>query len=174
MKRFLSLLVCTFIFNSCDDGDINFKSFNFDTAAPVTDCPDNNGLFFKINGNEALILQIPLSSFPNEVTPAGENTVLIDSQNKVIYRLFSGTVTNNYFCSSVPPVTPTVSDEWTASNGVADVSGMIEITTTEIINTDNVLTGYNHFIVFKNVTFLNSENSFVYESYIFGNYVTSI
>lgn len=177
MKRFLGLLICAFIFNSCDDGDMNLKSFNFDTAAPVIDCSENNGLFFKIRGNEALILETSLSSaFPNEITPVGEpRTLLINTENHVIYRLFSGTVPESYFCSSVPPVAPTVSDEWNASEGVADVSGIIEITTTEIINpTTLAVTGYNHLIVFKNITFSNSENSFVYENYIFGNYVTSI
>lgn len=175
MKRFLGLLVCAFIFNSCDDGDMNLKSFNFDTAAAVNDCSENNGLFFKIRGNEALILETPLlSAFPNEETPDGPRIILINSENRVIYRLFNGTVTESYFCSSVPPVDPTVSDEWTASDGVTGVSGYIEITTTAIENDLLEVTGYRHSIVFKNITFSNSENSFVYETYIFGDYVTSI
>ncbi|RTY95202.1 hypothetical protein [Flavobacterium sp. GT3R68] len=176
MKRFLGLLVCAFIFHSCDDGDINLKNFNFDTTAPVNDCSENNGLFFKIKSNEALILEIPLSSFSNDVTPADQPvSLLINSENHVIYRLFSRTVTESYFCSSVPPADPIVSDEWNASQGVEGVSGIIEITTTQIVNPDTqVLLGYNHHIVFKNVTFSNSDNSFVYETYVFGNYVTSI
>lgn len=176
MKRFLGLLVCAFIFNSCDDGDITLENFNFDTAAAVNDCTVNNNLYFKIKNSEALILKTPATSFINEETPAGTpRKLIINTTNQVIYRLFSSTVTSDYFCADVPPATPTVTDEWNAAEGVQDMSGLIEITTTKIFNPDTqVLTGYNHYIVFKNITFFNSTNSFVYEDYIFGNYVTTL
>lgn len=175
MKRFLGLLVCAFIFNSCDDGDITLENFNFDTAAAVNDCTVNNDLYFKIKNNEALILQTPATSFENTVTPADTpRTLVINSTNQVIYRLFSGSVSSAYFCSDIPAATPTVSDEWIASNGIEGVSGIIEITTTQILNPDTqAITGYNHHIVFRNITFSNADNSFVYEEYIFGNYVTT-
>ena len=176
MKRLLGLLVCTFLFNSCDDGAITLKSFNFDPAAAVQNCDVNNGLFFKIKGKEALILEIPVSSFPNEVTPGNEpRTLLIDGSNKLSYRLFNSTVDNTYFCSSIPPISPIVTEEWNAASGLENVSGLIKITTTEIKNpTTFELTGYNHYIVFKNVTFVSNSNSFVYDEYIFGNYVTGL
>ncbi|HLF53044.1 hypothetical protein [Flavobacterium sp.] len=175
MKRFLGLLVCAFIFNSCDDGDITLENFNFDTAAAVNDCTVNNDLYFKIKNNEALILQTPATSFENTVTPVDTpRTLVINSTNQVIYRLFSGPVTSTYFCSDIPEATPTVSDEWIASNGIEGVSGIIEITTTQILNPDTqAITGYNHYIVFRNITFSNADNSFVYEEYVFGNYVTT-
>ena len=176
MKRFLGLLLCAFLFNSCDDGDIKLETFNFDTAAAINDCDVNNGLFFKVKNNEALILQTPISTFENVVTAANTpRTILVSSTNKVIYRLFDSIISGAYFCASFPPASPTVSDEWNAAAGVAGTSGIIEVTTTKVLNpTTQVLTGYNHYVVFKNITFSNGVNSFTYEQYIFGNFVTSI
>ena len=176
MKRFLGLLLCTLLFNSCDDGNINLETFNFDTAAPINSCPVNNGLFFKVKNNEALILQTPISTFTNVVTPANTpRKILVSSTNKVVYRLFNSIISSAYFCASFPPAAPTVTDEWNAADGVTGTSGIIEVTTTQILNpTTQVLTGYNHYVVFKNITFSNGVNSFTYEQYVFGNYVTSI
>lgn len=176
MKRFLGLLIGALLFYSCNDGELNLKNFNFDTTAPIVDCDVNNGLFFKISSNEALVLQTPISSFVNEVTPVDQPRKLtINSTNRVIYRAFNDNVPSSYFCSTLPPSSPVVTDERIASEGIDGVSGLIEITTTQIINpTTQAVTGYNHFVVFKNITFANSTNSVIYEEYIFVNYTTAL
>jgi hypothetical protein len=176
MKRFIGLLVCILLFNSCDDGDIKLDTFNFDPAAAINDCDVNNGLFFKVKNNEALILKTPISTFANVVTAANTpRTLLISSTNQVVYRLFNSIISSAYFCASFPPASPTVEDEWNAAYGVTDTSGLIEVTTTAILDpTTQAVTGYNHYVVFKNITFSNGTNSFTYESYIFGNFVTTI
>jgi hypothetical protein len=175
MKKIIGLCALLLLFNSCDDGDLTIKKFNFDTSAKVETC-SGKGLFFKIKNNEALILSIPVTSFPNVVTPENQpTTIIISATNKVTYRLFDSNVTTSYFCEILPPATPTVLEEWYANNGVTAVSGLIEITTTEIINpTTTLLTGYNHLIVFKNITFTKGGNSFTYDTYTFGSYITSL
>ena len=176
MKRFIGLLVCILLFNSCDDGDIKLDTFNFDPAAAINDCDVNNGLFFKVKNNEALILKTPISTFANVVTAANTpRTLLISSNNQVVYRLFNSIISSAYFCASFPPASPAVEDEWNAAYGVTDTSGLIEVTTTVILDpTTLAVTGYNHYVVFKNITFSNGTNSFTYASYIFGNFVTTI
>ena len=176
MKQFIGLMLCAFLFNSCDDGNIKLETFNFDSAASINSCTLNNGLFFKVKNNEALVLQTPISTFENAVTPVNTpRTVLVSSTNKVIYRLFDSIISSSYFCASFPPANPTVTDEWNAATGVSGTSGIIEVTTTQILNpTTQALTGYNHYVVFKNITFSNGANSFTYEQYVFGNYVTTI
>ncbi len=175
MKRILGLLICTFILNSCYNGDVAFKKFNFDPTASVNKCTSNNGLYFKIKNSEALILKIPATSFLNEETAAGSPRKLtINSTNQVTYRLFNDVVSSTYFCSDIPPATPIVVDEWNAIAGIQDISGTIEIATTKILNpTTQTITGYNHLIVFRNITFKNASNAIVYEEYVFGNYVTT-
>ena len=176
MKRFFGILLLYLFFTSCDDGTLLLEKFDFDSTKPVEDCTVNNGLFFKTNGNEALLLQIPITAFANEVTAENNpRTFVINSTNKVIYRLFDATVSSAYFCSLIPPATPKVSEEWVAKNGISGVSGEIKITTTEITNPDTgEITGYNHKIIFTAITFEKEEYSFVYEEYFFGNYTTSI
>mgnify|MGYP006921026257 CR=1 FL=1 len=134
----------------------------------------NNGLFFKLNNNEALILKTPITTFANTVTAVNSpRTVLINSDNQVIYRSFSSTINSSYFCGTLPPANPTVIEEWYASNGILGTSGLIQVTTTQIIDpTTNAVTGYNHYVVFKNITFSNGRSSFTYENYVYGNYVT--
>ncbi|MEY3500910.1 MAG: hypothetical protein RL308_2579 [Bacteroidota bacterium] len=176
MKRLIGLLACIMLFNSCDDGDIKLDTFNFDPAAAINDCDVNNGLFFKVKNNEALLLKTPISTFENVVTAANTpRTLLISSTNQVVYRLFDSIISNAYFCSTFPPASPMVLDEWNAAYGVTGTSGLIEVTTTAVLDpTTQAVTGYNHYVVFKNITFSNGTNSFTYASYIFGNFVTTI
>jgi hypothetical protein len=174
MKKFITLLVCAFIFNSCDDGEISIDTFNFDPAAAINSCTPNNGLFFKVKNNEALILKTPITTFANTITPVNSpRTIVINSSNQVIFRLFDSIISTSYFCGTLPPANPAVLEEWNASNGITGTSGLIQVTTTQIINpTTNTLTGYNHYVVFKNITFSNGANTFTYENYVYGNYVT--
>lgn len=174
MKKIIGLLVFAFIFNSCNDGELKIQTFNFDPAAVINSCSTNNGLFFKLNNNEALILKTPITTFANTVTAVNSpRTVLINSDNPVIYRSFSSTINSSYFCGTLPPANPTVIEEWYASNGILGTSGLIQVTTTQIIDpTTNAVTGYNHYVVFKNITFSNGRSSFTYENYVYGNYVT--
>jgi len=175
MKKIIFLVFCAFIFIGCDDGNIKLDTFNFDPAAAINSCSTNNGLFFKVKNNEALILKTPITTFVNTVTPANTpRTIVINTTNQVIYRLFNSIISTSYFCGTLPPANPSVIDEWNASYGIAGTSGLIQVTTTQITNpTTLVVTGYNHYVVFKNITFSNGVNTFTYENYVYGNYVTA-
>lgn len=173
MKKLFGILVCALLLSSCDDGEIVLQSFNFDTVA-IQKCSDKEVLF-KINKEEMLLLDIPSVYFPNEITPDGEpRIVTISSINRVLYRKYSGNVSNSSICDDVPPASPIVSNEWTAANG-----GTVEIITTAITVTDEITgevttTGYNHQIRFINVQFVGSNDSFVFEEYLFGTYTTTL
>ena len=149
------------------------ESFNFTTAS-IQKCADKEVLF-KINGEELLLVDIPASNFPNEVTPPDTpRLVTISASNRVLYRKYSGPASSATICSDVPPASPTVVNEWTAATG-----GTIEIITTEKTTTDPItgevsVTGYNHRIRFINIQFVSNDNNFVFEEYIFGTYTTNI
>lgn len=171
MKRFLGLLVCAFIFNSCDDGDMKIQNISFEdvTAAKC------GNIVYKLNSSEALIIEITenANAFISETTALNTPRVYtINSQNHVVYRAYYGTVTSANICGTIQPATPTVTEEWNA------VSGTIQITTTPIKTTNATthatkITGYNHYIVFKNIQFAKPNGTQLYESYVFGNYTTS-
>ncbi|WP_313807291.1 hypothetical protein [Flavobacterium sp.] len=173
MKKIFGLLLGLCLLTACDDGDLVLESFNFSSVA-IQKCTDKTFLF-KTNSDELLLVDIPESSFLNEVTPDGEPRIVnISGTNKVLYRKYSNAVGSTTVCNDIPPATPTVINEWNASNG-----GKIEIITTEKITIDpvtseEVLTGYNHQIKFVNIQFVSPDNSFVFEEYLFGTYTTSL
>jgi hypothetical protein len=172
MKRFLSVLALTFAFNSCDDGDLTLETIDFETA--VTQSCTTNDIIYKLKEKEALLFEIPKTSFKNEPTnPNTPSTIDIDnSQYRVVYRFYNGTVAADNICNTIPPALPIVTDQWVAT------SGKIQIITTAVKTTNSTenstrITGYNHNIVFKNITFAKNNGTQVYETFPFGNYVTS-
>lgn len=174
MKRFLGLLVCAIAFNSCDDGDLAIENINFDDVA-IKGCTTNN-ILYKLNNQESLLyITADKDTLVNDATPVGEPTIIdLSTENKVYYRFYNGVVADANICGIVPPGTPSVTDEWIATNG------KVEINTTATKKVDAVtnattITGYNHNIIFKNITFDkgNGQEQF-YETYTFGDYATTI
>lgn len=173
MKKVFGILLGVLLLMACDDGDLVLESFNFSNAA-IQKCSDKT-LLFKTSGDELLLLDIPASNFPNEVTPVDQpRIVTISGTNKVLYRKYSGNVSNSNICSVIPPASPSVTSEWTATSG-----GTIQIITTEKTTIDPVtnvpvLSGYNHQIKFINIQFVSTNNTFVYDEYLFGTYTTNL
>jgi hypothetical protein len=173
MKRVFSLLVFVLLLNGCDDGNLTLETIDFEDAATLS-CSNNN-IIFKLKPSEALLLEIPKTTFVNEPTVPSSPIVLdIDNTtNRVIYRFYDGTVSLENICNTIPPAKPFVSDQWVAT------SGKIEITTTIISAAGSIagstkITGYNHRIVFKNITFAKTNGEQRYETFVFGDYVTTI
>lgn len=133
----------------------------------------NNVLYnARINGIEGIAIEnfdTSLLSTDNlGVTKIG---LLSSTTNKLSYLLFGTaiTATNNdeYFCAGFPSFPP-VNELWIAQDGVADASGIIEVTTT----TNG--TGFLHTIVLKAVTFQKGINTFYYgNAVLLGNLLTT-
>jgi hypothetical protein len=173
MKKLLLLLVSIFIFSSCDDGDITLESFNF-TNQQIQKCTDPNKTFlYKVNDNELLLFNITAALYTYDPTetefPYTKPYAITGSSPSVSYRLYSDTVPATFICNSIAPANPTVTNEWTATGGI------IEVTTTERYDTDGIsLLGYTHTFKLLNVNFSNPNNSFSFEEYLFGNYQTDL
>jgi hypothetical protein len=171
MKRIVSLLFVALFLNSCDDGNLIQEDISFEDVA--TQSCNTNNIIYKLKDKESLILELPESSFTNEPSLVGSPTIIdINSANRVVYRFYNGTVSSSTICETIPPITPTVTDQWTAT------AGKIQIFTTAVKTTNPVdnstrITGYNHNIVFKNVTFAKNSGTQVYETFPFGDYVIS-
>ncbi|MES2574494.1 MAG: hypothetical protein V4572_06100 [Bacteroidota bacterium] len=172
MKRVIGLLVFVLFLNSCDDGDLTMEDINFDDITTIEHCTTND-ILYKLKEKESLLLDIPESEFINNPTLPNE-PILIDIDNstyRVIYRFYNGVVSTDNICNTIPPATPNVTDQWTAT------SGKIQIITTPIKTTNTTenstrITGYNHNITFKNITFARTGGNQVYETFPFGNYIT--
>jgi hypothetical protein len=172
MKRFLGVLVCLFTLNGCNDGDLVLETISFEDATTQS-CTTNN-ILYKLKEKEALLLEIPKSYFVNEPTAVGFPTeITIDGNNRVVYRFYNGTVAADNICETIPPANPSVSDQWTAAGGTIQII-TTAIKTTNATTNSTKITGYNHNIVFKDITFTKTNGTQVYETFPFGNYQTSV
>jgi hypothetical protein len=172
MKRIVSLLLVVLFINACDDGNITVQTIDF-SAVSAQKCSAKD-VIYKVKDSEMLFIEIPASTFTNDETVDGAPIeVPITGSVKVTYRRYDATVSNNNICPTVPSATPNLLEEWNAS------SGTIQITATAIKSTNPTtqatsITGYKYYIVFKNITFQTSSGPQVHETFIFGNYTTSV
>lgn len=144
-------------------------AFGFDTEVAKSTCTNDNRIF-NFSAGEALILDAGdyATLFVNEVTPiSAPRTALISATNKLSYRLYSGAISNPYFCLT-SPTTPTLLQQWDAVDGVAATSGVIEVETT------TQGTGFLHKIHLKNVTMKKLNSDFnMGPDFEFGSFVTN-
>lgn len=171
MKRIVGLLVLLLLLNGCDDGNLVLETINFEDA--ITQSCSTNNILYKLKKKEALLLEIPTSSFTNEPTEIGTPTeITIGGSNRVVYRFYNGTVAANNICETIPPATPSVTDQWTATGGTIQII-TTAIKTTNTTDNSTRISGYNHNIVFKNITFTKANGTQVYETFPFGDYLTT-
>lgn len=169
MKKFaFTWLVALLV--SCSDGDLQIETIDFDSVA-IDNCDnltDDTQLLFKISDAEALILTLQSNVLKNGVLDGSTVTTesTIPSQSNLIYRIFSDNVSSNYFCDDIPPVTPTVTEEVEAEDG------LVTIETT--VNTDS--TAYNHTIRLSEITLVNDQGERITDLTIneFGEITTPI
>lgn len=172
MKRFTALFILLLLLGACDDGDLAITNFNF-TNSTINQCT-NHDFLYNINTNEVLILDIPLSNFPNTENRDDNGNIvpqvyILSSSDKLIYRLYDNTVTSSVLCADFPASSPQVIEEWTALPGAS-----IEISTAAVYDSQNGgITGiskYVHHIVIKNAIFKKGNSELIYEELTFGNY----
>ncbi|MEP0132766.1 MAG: hypothetical protein ABJJ25_11175 [Eudoraea sp.] len=149
MKRvFLIFIFC--FFSSCDDGDLIIETIDFNDVS-ITFCEStttiNSTLFFKLNTAEALVLELQSGILKNEVS-ADTIKSAIPGQSQLIYRTFSDNISKNYFCDAVPPVTPTVVEEYEGEGGE------VFITT---VQSESDTTIYEHKIELSGISLVNEE-----------------
>lgn len=122
MGKYFFLVLCSLALFACSDGDLQIETIDFDSVslqyctAPST---TSKNILFKINDNEALILELQSGVLNKGVvgdTIVTESTV--SSQSQVTYRIFSDDVSKNYFCDDIPTVDPVVVDEVEAQDGM--------------------------------------------------------
>lgn len=164
--RKIALFSFLFLLISCDDGDLQIETINFDdgdvqycnTATTAT------SIFFKINEDEALILNLQTGIIKNEVSD-GIIISTVPAQSKITYRIFSDNVTKNYFCDAVPPVTPSVLQEINAEGGEV----LVETTTKDSIT-------YEHQIKLSGISLVDDSGHRITDLRIndFGTFSTKV
>lgn len=117
MKKILALCLI-FSMTACDDGDLQIEVLDFDESA-IQFCETislDTRIFFKIDDDEALILNLQSGLLKNEVSD-GTITSTVPGQSKITYRIFNDNVSKDYFCNEIPLAEPAVIDEIEAEGG---------------------------------------------------------
>ncbi|MBL0737236.1 hypothetical protein JI750_10090 [Flavobacterium sp. GN10] len=175
MKKYAALLLFALFLNGCDDGDLTVDEIDFADVKESQACDaTTNTLIYKLKSQEALLLQLPEGAIIND---QGINTYPIDSKGngsyRVVYRAYDGTVATTNICGAIPPSTPKVTEEWLG------IDGLIEIKTTQLVDTSATngstrIKGYEHSIIFRNITFAKPAGNQTEAEFIFGTYNTNI
>lgn len=172
MKKYACLLLFALLLNGCDDGDLTVEEFNFEDVDSAH-CGDTYELIYKIKNQESLLLQIPDETLKNVVTADGDPQEFdIDNSNyKLVYRAYDGTITSSNICDIIRPSTPNVSNEWYATGGKIYIATKVN-TTLNTTDNSTTITGYTHTIYFKNLTFSKSAGIQVQPEFTFGTIIT--
>ncbi len=122
MHRAIVLLFSTFLLLGCNDGDIIVTNFSFENATLKTCGTVGNYVFYKENPQVFESLSLRLATTDSIYKEAGEKIYeLGGNTNFVNYRSYDGPLGNNYFCNSIPPVSPNVEMDYLAVSGSAHV-----------------------------------------------------
>ncbi|KKM81885.1 hypothetical protein LCGC14_1325240 [marine sediment metagenome] len=139
---------------ACDDGDLQIEEVDFDASNIETcaglDNPTETTFFFKIDQDEALLLNLESGLIQNETSQVATLASSIPDASNLIYRFFSDNVTSAYFCDALPPLEPTVIKETTATAGDISVDSRVDTLTALTKN-------YSHTITITNLSLVNDQ-----------------
>lgn len=169
MKKLIFAFVLILFTSSCDDGELTIENFNFGTATPTTCNAGQTGFFiYKTSGKEVIILKIDESKFLDALST--EKSFNIPSEAQVIYRIYSDPISASFLCTSPPPTSPNVTEEWNAISGTVTILSTA-ITTEDVPNNKTRISGLSHEINIKNLNFKKPDGSEqLFTNFTFGNY----
>lgn len=139
-QKSIVLFLFTCLLTSCDDGDIIVTTFDFDSETQLQLCGKSaTKVIYAFNDEpiESISLRFEDADFDgvffDTIPNPPARAIELDLANRLIYRTYSAQISQgNYFCSEVPPSSPTVLEEYTSSSG-----GSVIFTTTVIKQDDN-------------------------------------
>ena len=133
MKKILGILFACVLFISCNDGDIIVTSFDFDNQNLQACGGPGAYVFFKINTSTQESISLKLNTTDVLFLEPGTVNYSLNESNFVNYRKFGEGISNDYFCSSIPPISPLAQQNYLANSGTASLT-----TITTLEDNDNV------------------------------------
>lgn len=174
MRKFrFYLVIFTLIVSgtSCDDGDIDISSFEFEET--VNYCKTDIYTLYRLSTDghrEALILTLTDKQIRQdevEVTPVN---ISPNGPVSITDRVFESEVDKNYFCAVLPPIEPKVKRDWRG------VSGSVRVRNMPVYDPDSgQLLEYEHVIVLSNVVLESKgETIILNDTYLYGSFKTKV
>lgn len=160
------------LLSACDDGDLQIERVDFE-GVNVLSCgnlaePTETTFFFKIDQDEALLLNLAGGLLRNQTSTAGTLKSTLPAPSNLIYRLFNDNVSQAYFCDAIPPLEPTVSKENTATAGDIAIDTKVGSVTKDIKS-------YTHTISITGLSLTNDQGESLTDetTFVYGNFTTS-
>ena len=147
MRKLFFISILLSLFSSCNDGDIIITDFNFE-ASNLNNCGGPGAyVFYNIN-NSLFAESISLVLETSDILFLESGTVeyvLNGITYAVNYRKYDNDITDDYFCSNIPPTMPSVTIEFLGASGIAVLTTIvtkndedgIEEDSTSNLDTDN-------------------------------------
>jgi hypothetical protein len=147
MRKLFFISILLSLFSSCNDGDIIVTDFNFE-ASNLNNCGGPGAyVFYNIN-NSLFAESISLFLETSDILFLESGTVeyvLNGITYAVNYRKYDNDITDDYFCSNIPPTMPSVTIEFLGASGIAVLTTIvtkndedgIEEDSTSNLDTDN-------------------------------------
>ena len=160
MKKIIILFIAITLF-SCNDGDFDVPSFEFSETVSV--CGEYVLYISNSSKKEVLALNLTTTQLGTTVEEKSFSISKTASTSsiKATYRILDAAIVSNYFCQTIPPLTPKVTKELIAE------SGTVIIKTTEVIS-NNVVTGYKFEISMTDLLFFDGTERVYFETFKFG------
>lgn len=169
MKKIFVLLVALLFITGCDDGNMTFKTFNFNSSTAPSFCGED--VLYKINNTEVLILKFDRETLiPNTLTLPNTPRVVqftLGGSNTITYKNYDSAVIAGDICSSDSLVStdPVVIDEWKGE-------GTVTVTTVAVTSGNTV--NFSHSITLTDITLtkVGSDEEIRIQDNVFGTVTT--
>jgi hypothetical protein len=168
MKKTFFLIITLFAL-SCDDGNLNIASFEFEETINV--CGEFTLYRLSTNGQkETLIVTLTDKQIKNDEEIVLPVSVTESGSITVTDRVFETEVTSDYFCAVLPPTGPKVLKDWRG------VSGTIFVENKPVLDTDGItIIAWEHIIVLNDVVLKSGEESLIFnDTFFYGTFETAI
>ena len=162
---FYFLFLVAFI--SCSEGELIEDDVDFEAA--LNHCSNGDDfVFFKINPNADQTISLRFSSTTFDISPLAVPTdtftvALNTTTNQLNYREFNTSVTEDYFCSSIPTSTITTTYELVGSDGTIEIDYVLKD------DQDPNAVVYTRTVVIKDLTLIGNGISLRREVYELGS-----
>ncbi len=165
-KLFITLLVVLSF--SCDDGDFEIASFEFDET--INKCGEFTLYRYGLDGKkEVLMLTLTDKEIKNSDEIVLPVSISPNSDYTVTYRIFESEVDANYFCATVPPYEPKTAKNYDGA------SGKILVENKPVLDEDNNIIAYTHTIVINDLVLQSGEETLNFDqNYLFGTFETAV
>ncbi len=136
MRKILFVLLISILLISCDNGDVTVSSFDLEDS-DLSICNQGETIVLYVINNadvhESMSLELQSSQLDPENlsletgnTLSGETIeIQLSGTNRLVYRMYDGQIESGnekYFCSAVPPRSPSVVDEYIATDGTVRIT----------------------------------------------------